>query len=577
MLNILKQLWQILTPLDKRKVLFVLTLAMTMALIEAAGVVSIMPFLAVLSNPKVIENNHFLQNLYNLSSSKTPQQFILYLGVLSLVVVVASTCIKILTQYALNRFSSLQRHYFSTRLLKIYLQQNYEFFIQRNSSALIKNILSEVDLLIGTMVIPVLNLMSYGVVLLAMIGILLVYDPVMAISTACTLSGFYITIFWLVRHKLDQIGKSFTDANSQRYQSCQEALGGIKDVIINDAKQGYIDNFDQYSRIFARHIATRDTLGQIPLYIIETVGYGCLIILAIILVMSGKEVSHILPVLGLYGFAAYRMLPAAQNIYRATTQIKFSQQVFGVLQPEFSLEQPEEAISVQPSAIQFNNEIKIEGLSFAYPNRLDKPVFQNFNLKIRKNSSIGIVGKSGSGKSTLIDIMLGLLHPQSGTILIDDVELRQDNWSAWRSIIGYVPQHIYLADKTVAENIAFGVTNEKINMQAVKFAAQQAQIDEFITQQLPHGYSTIVGERGVMLSGGQRQRIGIARALYKNPQILFMDEATSALDMETEAAVNEAIQRLSGKKTMVIIAHRESAVANCDQTIVITREHHERT
>lgn len=567
MLTTLKQLWQILTPLDKRKLLLVLALVMIMALIEAAGVVSIMPFLAVLSNPEAIVNNSLLQKLYDFFSSNTPQQFIMYLGILSLIVVVVSTCVKISTQYALNRFASLQRHYFASRLLKIYLQQNYEFFIQRNSSSLIKNILSEVEELIGTMIIPALNLMSHGVVLLAMIGILLAYDPVMAIATACVLGGFYLAIFWLVRKKLDQIGKSFTEANSERYQSCQEALGGIKDVIINDAKQGYIESFEQSSRIFARHIATRDTLGQVPLYIIETVGYGCLIILAIILVMSGKDVSHILPILGLYGFAAYRMLPAAQNMYRAIAQIKFSQQTFAVLQPEFSLEHREEVLPSLLSTIKFQKEIQIAGLSFAYPTRLDQPVLHDFNLTIGKNSSIGIVGKSGSGKSTLMDILLGLLQPQSGRILVDGVELMPKHWSSWRSIVGYVPQHIYLADKTVAENIAFGVTPDKIDIQAVKFAAQQAQIDDFITQNLSHGYNTMVGERGVMLSGGQRQRIGIARALYKNPQILFMDEATSALDIETEAAVNEAIQNLSGQKTIVIIAHRQSAVANCDSIL----------
>lgn len=576
MLNTLKQLWQILTPLDKRKLLLVLTLVMIMALIEAAGVVSIMPFLAVLSNPKVIESSAILKTLYELFSSNTPQQFIMYLGILSLFIVIVSTCVKILAQYASNRFSNLQRHYFATRLLKIYLQQNYEFFIQRNSATLIKNILSEVDQLISTLIIPALNLMSYSVVLLAMISILLVYDPVIAISTAGVLAGFYLSTFWLVRKKLDQISKGFTEANSERYQSCQEALGGIKDVIINDAKQGYIDSFEQSSRIFARHIATRDTLGQIPLYIIETVGYGCLIILAIILVMSGKDVSRILPVLGLYGFAAYRMLPAAQVMYRAITQIKFSQQVLAVLQPEFSLEHREDAAPSPLPAIKFQKEICIEGLSFAYPTRLDQPVLHDFNLTIGKNSSIGIVGKSGSGKSTLMDILLGLLQPQSGRILVDGVELMPKHWSSWRSIVGYVPQHIYLADKTVAENIAFGETPDNIDMQAVKFAAQQAQIDSFVTQQLLHGYKTIIGERGVLLSGGQRQRIGIARALYKNPQILFMDEATSSLDKETEAAVNEAIQSLSGQKTMVIIAHRESAVANCDQTIAITREYHER-
>ncbi|NLN57921.1 MAG: ABC transporter ATP-binding protein [Gammaproteobacteria bacterium] len=567
MLNSLKQLWLILSPLDKRKVIYVLILVIGMAFIESAGVISIMPFLAVLSNPEVVESNSFLKKLYDISGALDKQIFIVYLGFLSLFIVIFSTIFKIITQYAVNRFASLQRHYFSTRLLKVYLQQNYEFFIQRNSANLVKNILSEVDQLIWTMILPALRFMSYGLVVLSMIGILLIYDPIMAIATACVLGIFYVTIYFLVRNKLAQIGREFTQANKERYQTCQEALAGIKDVMINNAKQGYIDQFEKSSRVFARHIATRDTLGQIPLNIIETVGYGCLIGLAMVLVVSGKDVSHILPVLGLYGFAAYRMLPAAQNIYRSISQIKFSEQVLAVLKPEFALDKNsiEKLIDVKP--IKFENSIRLENIKFAYPSRIEQPVLDGFNLEIRKNSSLGIMGKSGSGKSTLMDIMLGLITPQHGKIYIDDMELTADNAASWRTLVGYVPQFIYLADKSFAENIAFGVPKAEIDFEQVSRVAKLAQIDAFIIHNLKNGYDEIVGEKGIMLSGGQHQRIGIARALYKNPQVLFMDEATSALDSETEQAVNEAIQNLNGIITMVIIAHRESALSRCDQIL----------
>ena len=569
MLSSLKQLWQILSPLDKRKVIYVFILVMGMAFIESAGVISIMPFLAVLSNPNVVESNSYLKQLYDFTGAANKQNFILYLGFLSLFVVMCSTVFKIVTQYAVNRFASLQRHYFSTRLLKTYLQQNYEFFIQRNSATLAKNILSEVDQLIWTMILPALTLMSYGVVLLSMVGILLLYDPLMAIATAFVLGLFYASIYMLVRKKLTQIGQEFTQANKERYQTCQEALAGIKDVMINNAEHGYIKQFEESSRVFARHIATRETLGQVPLNVIETVGYGCLIGLAMLLVVSGKEVSHILPVLGLYGFAAYRMLPAAQNMYRAISQIKFSEQVLSVLKPEFALEKDELKHIEKDSTqyLKFEHSIRLENISFAYPNRMESPILNNFSLEVKKNASLGIVGKSGSGKSTLMDIMLGLLFPQQGKVYIDDVELTADNITQWRDLVGYVPQNIYLADKSIAENIAFGVAKIDIDLKRVEFVARQAQIDDFIQSQLPLGYHTLVGERGVMLSGGQRQRIGIARALYKNPQVLFMDEATSALDTETEQAVNEAIQNLNGKMTMVIIAHRESAVAQCNQIL----------
>ena len=572
MLESLKQLWKILSPLDKRKVIYVLILVMGMAIIESAGVISIMPFLAVLSNPSIIESNHYLKVMYDLMGGGTERDFIVKLGFLSLSVVFFSTFFKIITQYAVNRFSSLQRHYFSVRLLTKYLKQKYEFFIQRNSATLCKNILSEVDQLIGTMILPALTLMSYGVVLISMIGILLLYDPVMALVTALILGVFYIGIYILVRNKLTQIGQEFIIANTERYQTCQEALSGIKDVMINNAKQGYIDQFEQSSRVFARHIATRDTLGQIPLNIIETVGYGCLIGLAMILVVSGKDVSHILPILGLYGFAAYRMLPAAQNIYRSISQIKFSQQVLKILKSEFELEnfQKEDiSLSRRNDKLEFNQSIRLENISFAYPNRLDQPVLNDFSIEIKKNTTLGIMGKSGSGKSTLMDIMLGLLTQQQGKIYIDDVELNEDNINAWRDLVGYVPQFIYLADKTIAENIAFGMLKSEINIEYVIKVAKLAQIDDFIKNQLPLGYDTIVGERGVMLSGGQRQRIGIARALYKNPQVLFMDEATSALDHETEQAVNDAIKSLNGKTTMVIIAHRNSSLSFCKEKILL--------
>lgn len=567
MLKTLTQLWNILSPLDKSKLLLVLVLVVIMACIEAAGVVSIMPFLAVLANPHIIESNAILQKIFTALKPRSSEQFIVYLGFISLSIVVLSTIVKITTQYALNRFSSLQRHYFSTRLLKIYLQQNYSFFIERNSSVLVKNILAEVDNLIWTIILPALTLISYSVVVFAMITILLAYNPLMALITAVVLSVFYSAIYWFVRRKLSEIGKSFMEANTERYKSCQEALSGIKDVIINDASQGYIDNFEYYSRIFAQHIATRDTLGQIPLYVIETVGYGCLIILAIVLTLSGGDVANILPVLGLYGFAAYRMLPAAQNIYRAITEIKFAQPIFNILKPEFDLHIQHSEMVNNISKFTFKNELCIGDVSFSYSNSKNDNVLTDVNFTILKNTSVGIVGKSGSGKSTLMDILLGLLIPQKGRITIDGKDLNLNNSREWQKIVGYVPQSIYLADKTIAENIAFGISRNIIDMEQVVRVAKQAQIHDFIITSLPQAYDTMVGERGMILSGGQRQRIGIARALYKDPDVLFMDEATSALDIETEHAVNQAIQSLSGKKTMVIIAHRESAVAHCDKIL----------
>lgn len=540
-----------------------------MALIEAAGVVSIMPFLAVLANPEVVHTSPIFEKVYIWLEVTSIQQFIIYLGVASLALVVFSAIFKVITQYALFRFSNLQRHYFSTRLLGVYLHQPYEFFLNHNSSTLIKNILSEVDELVRSIIQPLLFLIAYSIVIISMVLILLFYNPIMAVSTAFILAICYVLIFTIVKNLLHRTGQDFVEANTQRYQACSEVFGGIKDIKITNSSEQYIEHVEHSSRTYSLHSATREMLGQIPLHVVETIGYGCIIILSLVLVASGKNVATILPILGLYGIAAYRMLPSAQIIYRSLTSIKFSHHVFEVIQQELALEREKTQEATTLESIYFEHTIDLKDIGFAYHSRPEHWILKNFNMVIPKNSSIGIVGKSGSGKSTLMDIMLGLLQPQQGKIMIDSVELTLQNMTAWHNLVGYVPQSIYLADKTIAENIAFGVAMENIDQKQIEDIARQAQLHDFIVEQLPQGYATLVGERGVMLSGGQRQRIGIARALYRNPQVLFMDEATSALDKETEQAVNEAIHNLSGKKTMVIIAHRESAVASCEQIITL--------
>ncbi|RFS33390.1 ABC transporter ATP-binding protein [Acinetobacter sp. SWAC5] len=565
--NSILKIWKILTPLDKKKLGVVSILVIFMTIIESIGVVSIMPFLAVLANPESIQQNFLLKKIYNFFQAQNSNQFIIHLGIISLVIVIFSAFLKILTQYALNRFSSLQRHYFSSRLLKIYLKQNYSFFLQRNSADLTKILLNDVDQVVWGVIKPVLSILSYGLIIIAMIILLIFYDPMMALTTAGVIVSFYALMFYIVKNFMKKISKEFSVANQERYQSCQEVFGGIKDVMINHAHDYYYQRFDRNSRVYARHYASHESLGQIPLHVIETIGYGCLILLAIFLVLQNHSVGTILPVIGLYGVAAYRMLPAAQNIYRAITTYKFSEHILNGVIREFEIDSTESVKKSDDEELLFNHSIELVGVSFAYPNTPEKKILENINLKIDKNSSLGITGKSGSGKSTLMDIMLGLLQPTSGTLHIDGKVINKENIRSWQSLVSYVPQFIYLADMTIAENIAFGVPKDQIDFEMVKNAAKLAQIDEFITQNLKDDYNTVIGERGILLSGGQRQRLGIARALYKQPQVIFMDEATSALDTETEKAVNEAIQSLNGKMTMVIIAHRESAVVGCSDIL----------
>jgi ABC-type multidrug transport system fused ATPase/permease subunit len=274
--------------------------------------------------------------------------------------------------------------------------------------------------------------------------------------------------------------------------------------------------------------------------------------------------------MGLYGFAAYRLLPAAQIIYRGFATLKFSASALDIVHADLSL--PEENY-VRPTRILVpHQEIRLDHIRYAYPSTPDAPVFDDFSLVIPANSSVGIIGKSGAGKSTLMDLLLGLLQPQSGALQVDGTTIDASTVLSWQAAIGYVPQHIYLSDASVARNIAFGVPRDSIDVTAVERAARAAQIYDFVVSELPQGFDTAVGDRGIRLSGGQRQRIGIARALYRDPSVLFFDEATSALDAETEESLNEAIRGLSGNKTIVVIAHKESSLRFCKQVLTVDNQ-----
>ncbi len=568
MFDIISRLWQTLTKLEQKKFVIVLVLTVLMAFLETLGVISIMPFLAVLSSPDVIEDDQKFHYFYEFLHATSYSNFVIKLGLVSMVLIFISAIFKVVHAYGTSRFVSLQRHYLSTRLLSIYLKQDYEFFIQKNSSELTKNILSQIDQLVDSVIQPIMIIISYGLVILAMVTLIFMHNPYMAMTAFFLFLMIYVLIYFGVRKFLSKIGNEFHRANSERYKACNEVLGGIKDVKINQADQGYLKHFQEQSRIFARHLAANQTIGNIPLLLVEAMGYCTIIGLAIGLVLNNQNISTILPSLGLFGFAAYRMLPAAQNIYRAVSGMRFSLDSANKVLDDLYLPTQLES-KVKDSKIIFEHQIELRKVSYAYPTYPDKKVLDQFSLVIPCKSSIGIVGKSGSGKSTLMDILLGLLEPQQGELLVDGVVINKTNAHAWQNLIGYIPQFIYLADDTVAQNIAFGVPKENIDMNAVVKAARAAQIHEFIVHHLKEGYDTFVGERGVMLSGGQRQRIGIARALYKDPQVLFMDEATSALDTETEQAVNEAIQGLSGEKTLVFITHKKIDKRNIDYVVRI--------
>jgi ABC-type multidrug transport system fused ATPase/permease subunit len=563
----LKKIWGILTPPERRQSVGMLVLVVLMAVAETGSVLSIMPFLSVLSRPTILEDNAWLHALYTGFGFGSRRAFIVALGLASIAFVLGSSAFKTITLHLINRFIHLLRHTISSRLLARYLHQPYEFFLAHNSSVLSRNVLSEVDQLMFNLIQPLSQLVAQGAVLLAMVLLIFLYNPLIAIIFVALVGALYTVIYAVVRQRLARIGAERQAANAQRYQSCKEVLDGIKDVKVAHAAGAYQQAFDQSSRLFSRHLATGDTLAQSPLYMVEAVGYTGLIAMALLLMSQSSDVARVLPALGLYGFAAYRMLPAAQIMYRGFAKRKFSSAALETVGRDLAL--PVTPADTPAAALAPQREIRLQGVRYAYPSTPAKAVLDGFDLVIPAGTSVGIVGRTGSGKSTLMDILLGLLEPQAGSLRVDDVPIDASNVAAWQRAIGYVPQHIFLADASVAENIAFGVPRGAIDAQAVERAARAAQIHDFIANELKDGYATPIGDRGIRLSGGQRQRIGIARALYRDPPVLFMDEATSALDNETEAALTAAIRALSGHKTIVVIAHRQASLAGCHTVVSI--------
>nr|WP_155998044.1 ABC transporter ATP-binding protein [Thioalkalivibrio sp. ALMg13-2] len=551
-------------------------MVIVMAMLETAGVASVMPFLTVLGNPDVVQTNPVLNAVYEGLGFSTVDAFIFSLGAAAFGLILFSAFFRSLTHYVMNRFIEMRRHSIGKRLLETYLRQPYAFFLDRHSGDMAKNILSEVDQLVLNVLRPGMQMVAYSVVIFSLVVLLIVVDPWLALGVAVVIGGLYGLIFGAVRGILGRVGRDRARANQERFTAASEALGGIKDIKLLGLEHAYLSRFDGPSNRQARHQATSHTLSEIPKFLIEAVGFGGVIVLTLVLVatqggMESNALGNVLPVLGLYAFAGYRMLPAAQRIYAGMAQLRFGEaaveNVYNDLHQRTALA---ELHLHAPQPLEPRSTILLENVHYTYPNA-GRPALRDISLEIPAGSSVGIIGTTGAGKTTLVDVLLGLLRPTEGRIVVDGRPINDDNLRAWQQALGYVPQEIFLTDSSVAENIALGVPSEQIDREQVEHCARMAQVHDFIAHDLPDGYDTMVGERGVRLSGGQRQRIGIARALYHEPSVLVFDEATSALDHETEAAVMEAVSVLSSMKTIIMIAHRLGTVSGCD--CIVKLEH----
>jgi len=566
----LRKILYLLSPGERRRGYLLLCMILIMAFLDMVGVASIIPFLSVLGNPEVVETNRWLFLVYDRLGFTEPRNFLFFLGLVVFVVLVFSIAFKALTYWAMTSFTLMRVHSLSCRLLQGYLGRPYTWFLNRHSADLGKSVLTEANLVVHHVMVPCMHLIAHGTVALLLIILLVLVDPPLALMVALILGGSYFFIYVILRRYLTRIGSDRVVANRQRYQVAQEALGGIKEVKIFGREDSFFSRYINPSFRFARHQANSNIAGMLPRYFLEMLAFGGILLIAMYLFRTHDSFSRILPILGVYAFAGYRLMPALQNVYQQLAQLRFGLPALDDLYNDIlEFEQNQTTTRDLLAETLFpKNAISLENIYFTYP-EAQLPTLKNINLEIPANTTVGLVGGTGSGKTTTVDIILGLLTPEKGRLLVDDTPINADNVRSWQQALGYVPQHIYLADDTVAANIAFGVTPEEVDMEAVQNAARIAELHDFVIQEMPYGYDTLVGERGIRLSGGQRQRIGIARALYHDPKVLVLDEATSALDNVTEKSVMQAIKKMQGERTIIIIAHRLTTLSKCDRIYLI--------
>ncbi|MCA9837573.1 MAG: ABC transporter ATP-binding protein [Trueperaceae bacterium] len=564
----MKPFWdafRLLNKKEQKEVYYLLPAIVIRALLEVAAIMFLSPFLSLVTNPDSLSQSGFLSRLYDSLRFSSPGAFFIFMGTVSLVLIVVSNGFSMLVTWLLLRFSWLRDYTLSHRLLAAYLHRPYLFFLGRNTADMGKNMLLEVQQGIRGVLIPGMQVVANGVVALAIMLLLILMNPLMALGLGVFLALAYLGIYGSLRRYLGRIGKARMQESKERFQTVNEALGGVKEIKLL-AKEGFfLDRYAQTARRYAHYMAQSEVMAFLPKYLLDTLAFGGLVGILLYFLMAGKNLTDALPVIGLYAFAGYRLVPALQQVYRSLSSMRFNAAVIKDIAQDLE-GQPFQGSEAE-RALAFQNEIRLEHLSFHYPDT-QGAALNDIHLSIRKNQSVAFVGSTGSGKSTLVDLILGLLNPSQGSIHIDGRPLEFKNLRAWQKNLGYVPQSIYLTDASIAENIALGYTPSEIDQKALEKAARIANLHDFVLT-LEKGYETFVGERGVRLSGGQRQRIGIARALYHDPNILILDEATSALDNVTEEAVFSAINKLMGQKTIIMIAHRISTVKHCDAIFVI--------
>lgn len=556
---------------QKQKMILLVFLMLIGAVLETLGVSMILPVMNVVIEKNAVQNHRYLQvicDIFHIGYDDTRTLMIFVMT--GLIVIFAVKNIFLFFQQKVQlKFVYTNQFATSRRMMINFMERSYEYYLNADTSVIQRSITSDVNNMYG-LILSLLQLVSEGIVFVCLVAVSLVTDVVMSITVAVLLVAALLIIKCVLKPIMRKAGEENQDYYSGLYKWIDQSVMGIKEIKIANKENYFINEYAKCGAGYVNAVQRYNLYNATPRLLIETVAIAGMILYVMISLLQGANVEEIMPQIGLLAVAAMRLIPCANRINNHLTSISYFEPFFMGVSDNLQQEIRDENIDYDEASYQkkievekltIKEKIELRDIVYKYPNT-EVLIFDHADMEIPIGKSVGIVGTSGAGKTTVVDILLGLLRLQSGEILADGVEVR-DHYQSWLKNIGYIPQTIFMIDSTIRKNVAFGYADEDIDDEKVWRALKEAQLDEFV-RGLPEGLDTGIGERGIRLSGGQRQRIGIARALFEDPEVLVLDEATSALDNETEAAIMDSINRLHGRKTLIIIAHRLQTIEKCD-------------
>jgi len=567
----LKRLWSHLLPKRRLQASLILILMVIASIAEIVSIGAVLPFLGVLTNPEIIFEHEYSQKIIHLLDISSPDQLLLPVTILFIIVTLLSACIRVTLLYLTTKLSFTTGSDLSVDIYRKTLYQNYMVHISRNSSEVINGIVSKISSVIYDVINASLNLISSVILIIGIVTAIFIVDAEIAIYSISSFSLIYFLIIKFTRNTISKNSKKISQESTNMIKALQEGLGGIRDVLIDGTQQIYCKVYGKADIQLRKAHGINQFLGASPRFIIESIGMMLIVLLAYFVSQRPSGINEAIPLLGALALGAQRLLPVAQGAFNAIALILGAHESFKDVLGFLDQEIPTYAYKGKPEHIPFNHNIELRNISFRYSDD-SVSVIKDLNININKGSIVGFVGETGCGKSTLLDILMGLLVPTNGELLIDGYQVEKGiDYRRWQRHIAHVPQFIYLSDGTITDNIVLGANDQEIDYDRLREAVSGAHLLNLI-ESWPDKFNTIVGENGVKLSGGQRQRIGIARALYKNANVLILDEASSALDSKTEKDIMNSIINVDKNITIMIIAHRISTLVNCDQIFELSSQ-----